>query len=268
MFSRSHPVAKRLRALRRDRSARESEGVFVAEGIHLAEEALAAGAPIELAVVAARLGGTVPGQALLTRLAAAGIPIHEAADATLDGLQDARSPQPVLLVVRRNAPSLDAVVRGRGGAALLVIAEGVQDPGNLGGLVRTADAAGATGFLATGEGADLFHPRTVRGTMGSIFRLPAACADSTEAIDLARREGLAVIGAVPRGGISYDRIDWRPPAALVLGGEGSGLSPAVLSRLNARVGIPMRQGVESLSVGAAAAVLLFEAARSRVNPAG
>ena len=268
MLSRSHPLAKRIRALRRERAVRDSEGVFVAEGVHLAEEALAAGAPVELAVVAPRLGENPPGRALLARLAAGGTPVHEASDATLDALQDARSPQPVLLVVRRGAPSLDAVVHGRGGVPLLVVAEGVQDPGNLGGIVRTADAAGATGFVAAGAGADLFHPRAVRGTMGSIFRLPAACAESDETIDHALRLGLSVIGAVPRGGVPYDRIDWRRAAALVLGGEGSGLSSAVLSRLTARAAIPMREGVESLSVGAAAAVLLFEAARSRVSLAG
>jgi TrmH family RNA methyltransferase len=263
MLSRSHPVVKRLRALRRDRSVRESEGVFVAEGVHLAEEALAAGAPVELAVVAPRLKGTPQGRDLVGRLTAAGIPVHETADATLDSLQDARSPQPVLVLVRRSAPSLDAVVRGRGGVPLLVIAEGMQDPGNLGGIVRTADASGATGFLSTGESADLFHPRAVRGTMGSIFRLPAAEARWDDVFDRARRAGLLLIGAVPRGGVPYDGIDWRLPAALVLGGEGAGVSPTVEPRLGARVTIPMREGVESLSVGAAAAVLLFEAARSR-----
>jgi TrmH family RNA methyltransferase len=263
MLSRSHPVAKRLRALRRDRSARESEGVFVAEGIHLAEEALAAGAPIELAVVAPRLEGTPPGRALLTRLTAAGIPVHEAADATVDALQDARSPQPVLLLVRRRASSLDAVVAGRGGTPLLVVVHGVQEPGSLGAIIRTADASGATGLVATGTGTDLFHPRAIRATTGSIFRLPVAEALWDEVLDRARRAALSLIGATPRGGDSYDQVDWRGPVALVLGGEGAGLPAEIEAQLGARVAIPMREGVESLSVGAAAAVLLFEAARSR-----
>src|SRR5262249_34230928 len=150
MLSRSHAVARRLRALRRDPSLRRTEGVFVAEGLHLAEEALAAGAPIELAVVAGRLEESPGGRGGRRRPAAMGVPVHEAAEATLDALQDARSPQPVAVVVRRSATTLESVVAGRGGTPLLVVVHGVQDPGNLGGIVRIADASGATGLIATG----------------------------------------------------------------------------------------------------------------------
>ena len=265
MLSRTHALARRLRALRRDSALRRAEGVFVAEGLHLAEEAFSAGASIELAVVTPRLDATAEGRAIRRRLAAGGVEIHAATEATLEALQDARSPQPILLLARGAARPLGEVVADRGGLPLLVVADGIQDPGNLGGIVRTADAAGATGLVATAAGADLFHPRAVRATMGSIFRLPLAATPYGEATEQARRTGLVVVGAVPRDGTPYDRFDWRRPVALVLGGEGAGLPASAQEGLEERVTVPLRTGVESLSVGAAAAVLLFEAARSRAR---
>jgi RNA methyltransferase, TrmH family len=263
MIARSHPLARRLRALRRDRAARDAEGVFVAEGMHLTLEALASGAQIELAVAAPRLAADPAGRALLERLGGRGIPVHEASDQLMNSLQEAHSPQPVLAVVRRRLADLDAVVRGRPGAALLVIACGLQDPGNLGAVVRTSDAAGATGLVATPGGADLHHPRAVRATAGSIFRLPVVEAEAAEAIARASRAGLAIYGAAPGRAEPYDAVDWTAAAALVIGAEGAGLPAEIVPLLARTIAIPMTQGVESLSVGAAAAVILFEAARMR-----
>jgi len=263
MISRSHPVVRRFRALRRDRALRDRESVLVAEGIHVVSEALDEGASLEVAVAAPRLRATPEGRALWARLQTSGTPLHEAEDGTIEALQDARSPQPVVAVVRRRNTLLAEVLRGRGGEPLLVVTFGVQDPGNLGSLIRTADAAGATGLLATGAGVDLFHPRTVRASMGSLFRLPVVEAGLTEALDGASAAGLTIVGSAPRGGQAYDAVDWRSASALLLGGEGGGLPEEIGARLGARVSIPMAPGVESLSVGAAAAVILFAAARAR-----
>ena len=263
MISRNHSVARRLRALRVEPALRAAEGVLVAEGIHLAQEALASKASIELGVVSPRLRQTAEGTALAARLREAGVELHEAGEATLDALQDARSPQPIVLVVRRASWSVDGVIVGRGGLPMVVVACGVQDPGNLGALMRTAEAAGATGFLATSGSADLAHPRAVRATMGAIFRLPAADGEIEAILDRALAAGLRLVGAEARGATAYDACDWTGRLALLLGGEGAGLPDAAKRRLAARVTIPMAPGVESLSVGAAAAVLLFEAARAR-----
>jgi len=263
MLSRSHPLARRLRALRSDPALRESEGVFVAEGVHLAVDALAAGASIEAAVVSARLEESEEGRALAARLRAAGIPVHDASESTLDQLQDARSPQPVLLLVRRPQAALAGVLEGRGGTPLLAIACGVQDPGNLGALWRTADAAGATGFVATLGSASLTHPRTVRASMGSIFRLAAIEAEIGEILGEVQSRKFRVHGADARGAVDYDAADWTGPVALLLGGEGAGLPKEAGGPGIVRVRVPMASGVESLSVNAAAAVLLFAAARAR-----
>ncbi len=267
MLGRAHPTIRRLRALRRDPRQREAEGVFLAEGTHLAEEALRAGAPVELALVSLGLDRTVEGRHLRARLASSGTHVEETSDDVLDSLQDARSPQPVLLLVRRATVGLANVLdEGRPGAPLLVVAHGVQDPGNLGGILRTADAAGATGFVATGHGADLFHPRTIRATMGSIYRIPCATADVEAVLAALPHRGVIAVATEADRGVPFDLHDFRVPTALLFGNEGGGLGEEIAERCQASVRIPMRPGVESLSVGAAAAVLLFEAARQRRRP--
>ena len=270
MLSRTHALARRLRALRNDATLRDAEGVFVAEGIHLAVEALDAGAAIDAAVTSSRIQSDAEGREVARRLGAAGVPVHMTSQAILDGLQDARSPQPVVLIVRRKQADLDAVLAGRGGTPLVVVACGVQEPGNLGALWRTADAAGATGLVATPGSASLTHPRSVRASMGSIFRLAAVEAELGEVLQKVHGAPYTVLGADVRRGSDYDEVDWSKPIALLLGGEGSGLPEAIADGIDERVRIPMARGVESLSVNAAAAVLLFEAARRRrsINRAG
>jgi TrmH family RNA methyltransferase len=249
--------------LRGDAKLRESEKVFVAEGIHLAIDALAAGALIDAAVVSPRLSESDNGRNLERLLREKVAEVHLASDATLDALQDARSPQPVVLIVRRTSPALHAVVAGREGTPLVVVACGVQEPGNLGALWRTADAAGASGFVVTEGSAHLTHPRTVRASMGAIFRLPATEAEMDAVLQEVNSQRLTVVGANARAAAAYDDIDWTQPLALLFGGEGSGIPQRAEEALDLRVAIPMAPGVESLSVNAAAAVLLFEAARKR-----
>jgi TrmH family RNA methyltransferase len=263
MLSRSHAIARRLRALKDDPVLRAASGVVVAEGVHLAQEALASGATIEAAVVSPRLSTSDEGRALEQRLKASGLVLHACSDALISSLQDARSPQPVVLIVERKPRELSAVVSGPGDTPLLVVACGVQDPGNLGALMRTAEAAAATGFVATHGSASLTHPRTVRASMGAIFRLPAVEAGIEDVLEEVQRRGFRVLGADARGAVDGEAADWSGPVALLLGGEGAGLPDAARARLDARVGVPMAAGVESLSVNAAAAVLLFTAARKR-----
>ncbi len=263
MLARAHSIVRRLRALRRDRARRDAEGVLLAEGIHLAMEAIGSGADVEMAIASPRLRRSPEGAAARRRLEEEGVEVLEVPDPTLDSLQDARSPQPLLLVVRRRPATLEEVLDGRGGPALLAVLHGLQDPGNLGSALRTADAAGATGLVATGDGVDLYHPRAVRATMGSLFRLPAAACTLEALLPRLRERGIAALGSDPAAGVEYTRSDLARPVAIVLGPEGRGLPPDLLGRLDGTVRIPMHEGVESLSVGAAAAILLFEARRQR-----
>ncbi len=265
-LGRSHPLVRRTRILRRDGGERDRQGVLLAEGIHLAEAALSSGADIECAIVSPRLASLRDGAELLRRLDAAAGAVYEAGDRLLDSLQDARSPEPVLLLVRRRRLDPGELLDRVGGVPWMVVAFGVQDPGNLGALVRTADACGASGLIAAGGAADLHHPRAVRATAGSIFRLPVSRSDAEPLLEQLRARGYRQVAADPAAGTDYDGFDWSGPLALWLGSEGSGLPREIASALDATVTIPMRSGVESLSVGAAAAVLLYEARKARIPP--
>jgi TrmH family RNA methyltransferase len=265
MIGRTHPALRRIRALRKDRRARDAEGVFVAEGIHLADEALRAGADVEVALVSPRLAVSEEGLALRRRLELAGVSLLETTDTVLESLADARAPQPVLLVVRAPSRTVEEAIEGRGRPALVAVVHGVQDPGNLGSVLRTADAASATGLIVAGGGADLRHPRAVRATAGSIFRLPAASCPGEELFRHLAERAIRCVGADPHARAELTHVSLEGPVAIFLGGEGAGLPPSWLRRMDDTVRIPMHEGVESLSIGAAAAVLLFEARRQRVG---
>jgi TrmH family RNA methyltransferase len=266
-IGRGHAVVRRTRGLIRDRARREADGLFVAEGLHLAGEALLAEAPIESALLSPRLFRSDEGREIARGLEGRGAPLFEIADTVMGAITDARSPQPVVLVVRRLEVDLDDVIAGRSHdeTPLVVIAHALQDPGNLGTIVRTAHAAGATGLVATGDGADLFHPKTVRATMGSIFRLPLVVTSLSEIVAVLRERGVARVGTDAAATEPYDRCDLTGPVALFFGRESAGLPADAGTDFNHLVQIPMTPQVESLSVSAAAAILLYEAHRQRTG---
>ena len=152
----------------------------------------------------------------------------------------------------------------KGSTPLVVLACAVQDPGNLGAIIRSAEAAGATGLVAVGPCADPYGWKAIRGSMGSALRLPVVSErlvpDALAAVD---RYRCRLLGATPAGGVPYSEVDMTGPLAIAIGSEGLGLPPEVLLALDARVTIPMRPPVESLNTAITAALLLYEAARQR-----
>lgn len=154
------------------------------------------------------------------------------------------------------------------GDRLTVVAWSVQDPGNLGAIIRSAEAAGARSVVTVRGGADPFHPRAVRASAGSVLRLPILRAlDPATIPDLLRAHGLDLAAGLPDGGVAPWRADLTGPLALMVGSEGAGIPPEVERRLDRRITIPMEGGVRSLNVAVSAAVLLFEAARQRSSGA-
>jgi TrmH family RNA methyltransferase len=261
-LGRSNPALRRIRSLRRNRAAREDENVFLAEGIHLCQEALLHGHDVESACFTDRLLKSVEGRTLHDQLRQAAFPLTETSEDGMNSIQDARSPQPVMMIARRKDPAFEMLWKPHPSA--VVVACEVQDPGNQGAMLRTTDAAGGTGFVALGNGADLYHPRSVRSTMGSIFRLPALSLRSGKDFFAALKgQKTCLAGAVLEDGVAPDQVDWTAPFTLFLGPERGGLPEAIEGQLQARVRIPMRQGVDSLSVGAATAAIMFEAERQR-----
>ncbi|HET7290941.1 MAG TPA: RNA methyltransferase [Vicinamibacteria bacterium] len=254
--SRSNPLVKRLRALR------EGSGpLMLLEGVKLVEEALEAGVSLREVAASPRAERQERGRALLRRLEARGVAVRWLDDSIVASLSHVETSQGVLALAERPRFAEDAVFRGH---PLLAVAFGLQNPGNLGALVRAAEAAGATGALLTAGCADAFSWKALRGSMGSAFRLPQICGlEPRAALALLRRRGVAAIAASANGGVSYDHWDWRRPSALLLGAEAAGLPDEIEAAAEARVTIPMAAPVESLNVTAAAAVVLFEAARQR-----
>lgn len=173
-----------------------------------------------------------------------------------------RTPAGVVALARRRESTRDDLLTPA--PALVVVAADVQDPGNAGAIVRAAEAAGATGVVMAGTSADPWGWKVLRAAMGSVFRLPVRRERETaDALRALARDGLRVIAAVPDGAAPPSAVDFTRPCALLLGGEGPGLDPALVAAADARVTIPMRRPVESLNVAVAAALLVYEAARQR-----
>jgi TrmH family RNA methyltransferase len=256
--SRSNPVFKRLKA-QKERTDRE---LVLLEGPKLLEEALGAGIVVREVLCSQRAERSHHrSHRVLAEARARGVQVLLLDEALIDSLSEAETSQGVLALAER--PRFDEE-RVFAGVPLIVVAVGIQNPGNLGALLRTAEAAGASGALLTSGCADPFAWKALRGSMGSAFRLPhVAGLSAPAALTRLREHGVMSVAAVKSGGRPYDRFDWRRPAALLLGNEGEGLPAELEAAAEARVAIPMAGPVESLNVTAAAAVLLFEAARRR-----
>lgn len=255
--SRSNAVARRFRALKE----RAGGDLALLEGTKLVEEALAAGVEIAEVAVSARPGRTARGRELVEALRGRGVPVREMDDAVLGSISEAETSQGLLALARRPVFTEEALLRGR---PLLLVAVGIQNPGNVGALLRAAEAAGASGAYMAEGCADTFSWKALRGSMGSAFRLPhLRRPGARETLLFLKQQGVAAVAAVSSGGTPYDQVDLTRPVALVVGNEGAGLGEDLLKAVSARVSIPMRGGVESLNVAVAAGVLLFEAARQR-----
>jgi TrmH family RNA methyltransferase len=254
-----------LQTLIRDlhlRRGRERRALALAEGVRLVEEALAAGIPVRGAAVSPTLEGTTRGSALKARLADAAVRLEEVSDRELEALADTEQPQGVVAVIEPRCWTWADVRVGPGGVVLVLA--GVQDPGNVGTILRTALGLGAAGVIALKGTAELHNPKVVRGSMGALFRLPAVAASEAEFLDWAREQQVA-IWAADGGGVPIGRLPVRssadPPIALVLGNEGAGVPAALAERAEQRVAVPLAPGAESLNVAVAAGILLYEVTR-------
>jgi TrmH family RNA methyltransferase len=244
---------------------RELLGRYVIEGTRLHERALRAGVGVEKALVSRRFrdDGSERARGLLEALERAGCALHVVPDEALTRLTGGRSIGGVLGLVHIPAPlDLGEVLATSGGdRGILLVAADVEDPGNVGALVRTALASGALALIAVGI-SDPFHPRAVRTSMGSLFKLPIVrCRGLEPLLDRLGALGVTRLGALSRGGTPLPSIESRGPTAVVLGGEAHGLDSRVRSRMDRLVSVPMPAGVDSLSVNAAAAILLYELRR-------
>jgi RNA methyltransferase, TrmH family len=261
--SRQNPLVGRFRSAAEER--RHADTHVLLDGAHLVRDAHAAGLSFDVvAVASSRLHADGDERRLAETLARAGVDVVETSDDVFDALSPVKTPSGIAAIVAR--PRHDPVaVYGRADALVVVIVD-VQEPGNVGAVLRVAEAGGVTGAIVCGVSAHPFSWKAVRGSMGSALRLPVVTGiDAESALACLRQSGVRTMAAVPRGGDEPDRVDWRRKAAIVVGSEGAGLSDEVVAHCDARVSIPMATTVESLNVATAAAVLVYAARRGRAG---
>lgn len=232
-----------------------TNGCAVAESFHLLEEAVRSGCRIPVVLAAESVQSRVKQHLRGLK----DVRLVVTSDAVFKQLATTESSQGVMALVEPLKWTLDALLRSR---SLIVVLDGVQDPGNAGAIVRAAEAFGAGGVLFLKGTVSPFNSKTLRAAAGSLFRLPVVAGLEPMAAKAALADArLPVFAAVPRGGKPVHEIDWTRPAAIVIGGEGRGVSAAVRASLP-EVSVPTI-GVESLNAAMAATVILYEAGRQR-----
>ena len=250
---------KRIQEVRRlcsKRKEREAAGLYIAEGIRLVEEALSHAEDCAFLLWCAPLPPRA--EKLVKGFSSAGVSTEEITPQLMDSIAGTDSPQGVLAVMRMAPLPLPQK------ADFILIADGIQDPGNLGTLFRTAAAAGADALLLMPGCADEFSPKVIRSGMGTHFRLPFARMDwDTAEKWLHDFSGMQILAADSDGGISCWETDLRRPTALIIGSEANGPCDRALSLSDARILIPMPGEIESLNAGIAAGILIFEVVRQR-----
>ncbi len=247
----------------RDRRARDETGLTLIDGARELARALAGGAVVvEAFVDADRL--TSEAQAAVDRAHAAGAAVIPVTGRVLDRLAYGDRSEGVVATARIPDLSLEAL--SLPGDPLIVVVEGVEKPGNLGAILRTADAAGADAVIAADPRTDLFNPNAIRASLGTIFAVPVAAGTSEAIRGRLLHDGVSLVAARVDALTSYTDVDLRGPVAIVLGSEAEGLTAAWDGDTVTAVHLPMLGVADSLNVSIAAAILLYEARRQRWEP--
>ena len=250
---------KRLVSLQKKRRFREEEGIFLTEGIRMFREA-----PRE------RLCEVYVSEAFYGKeryilnkvLEGTYIRPEILSDRVYEHVSDTKTPQGVLCIVRRKEGNLEEMLKSR--SPFLLVLDNLQDPGNVGTIIRTAEGAGVTGIILSRDSADVYNPKTIRSTMGSVYRVPFCYAESIpEVLDQINRAGIRTFAAHLDGKCDYDEMDYKKPCTFLIGNEGNGLRAETAEKAEEYIRIPMLGHVESLNAAIAASVLMFEAARQR-----
>lgn len=243
---------------------RDSLGLFIAEGVRLVEECAAAGWAVETCIYTEAAAVRDRARCLIERLEKLNCQLVVVPDSLYNKISDTEQPQGIMVVVKKRQTTLESMVAADEKNPLVVVLDGIQDPGNVGTIIRTADAAGCTGVIALKGSADIYAGKTVRASMGSLFHLPVVEGiSSIEMIGLLQRCGVRVLATSLQKSEVYYRAKLSCPVAIVLGNEGQGVSPELLEAADSCVNIPLIGQAESLNVAVAAGIILYEAVRQR-----
>lgn len=253
--STANQQVKQLIQLNKKRKLRDERGVFVAEGLKMFREA-----PRD------RIEKVYVSESFLKahrqELDLEGLAFEVMQDSVFKAVSDTQTPQGVLCIVRRQSCDLESLLKEE--RPLLLLLENLQDPGNLGTILRTAEGAGVAGVILSKGCVDLYNPKTIRSTMGSIYRVPTLYVEELgEVMERLHQRGVRTFAAHLDGKHFYDQEDYTGGTAFLIGNEGAGLSEEITSQADTLIRIPMEGKVESLNAGVAAALLMYEGYRQR-----
>lgn len=260
LTSLQNPLVKQIRKLHQTKG-RRAQGQFLLEGTHLVQEAWLAQYPLAIVCVTPAWQERYP--ELLQALEGYADRVEGVSPEVLAAIATTVHPDGVVAIAPRLAATVPTTP-----VTLGIAAETLQDPGNLGTLIRSATAVGADGLWLSADSVDPEHPKVLRASAGQWFRLPMAV--SPDLIDQAgqwRQSGLQVLGTSAQGAVDYWAVDLTRPTVILLGNEGAGLSPALQAQVSQLVKIPVSPAVESLNVAISGTLLLYEALRQRRQPA-
>ncbi len=251
----SNERVKNVMLLQKKARARREQDCFVVEGARMAGEA----EPDRVleAFASESFRRKPENEALCERLRA-----QPVSDRVLEAMSDTQTPQGIIAVIRRREASVEQILESP--APLILLLERLQDPGNLGTIIRTGEGAGVSGVLLSEDTVDIYNPKVIRSTMGSLYRVPFAyLPDLGQAAQELKKRGVRLYAAHLKGQACYDREDYRGASAFMIGNEGAGLSDGLTALADRLVRIPMQGQVESLNAAVSAAILMYEAARQR-----
>lgn len=255
-----NPVIKEVRSLR-NRSAREKKGIYFIEGSRFVAEALKDNTDILYIIMSETFLAEHGKKELTDLIEKSSIRCYEVPDSLFGSISDTRNPQGILAVLRMQKRMLDEADFGNG---MLVVMDMVKDPGNMGTIIRTADAAGCICVIVTDGCVDVFNPKVLRSTMGSIFHIPVYhCGNVEEALRKVKKSGFLIYASHLEGTTDIFDVDLTGNVALVIGNEAGGISEATVRNADLLVKIPMAGRAESLNVSVAAGIMMFEAVRKK-----
>ena len=262
--SQSNPRVRNVVNLRKKAKERSAQDVFLVEGIRMFREI-----PKQLVKEVyvsehflAREENRLENERALR---AVGVPFEMVSDAVFEKMADTRTPQGVIAVVRQLHYSFEDLLGKEASAPLLLVLENLQDPGNLGTILRSAEGAGVTGILLSSDCVDLYSPKVIRSTMGSAFRVPFLYTDDLHGqIRQLKEKGVRLYAAHLKGTKQYTQPDYTGPCGFLIGNEGNGLTDATAALADDYIRIPMQGSVESLNASVAASLLAYEALRQRM----
>jgi TrmH family RNA methyltransferase len=261
MITSPHNPRVKLAARLRDHRQRKKEQRILIDGVREISRAIAAGVALQEVFVCSELCRGAEAQRLLEILSGSGAEVLEVSESVFSRLAFGQRAEGVVAVAAVPPHRLEDLVLPEN--PLVAVLEGVEKPGNVGAVLRSADAAGVSALVLADPRTDLYNPNAIRASLGTIFSLPVATAAADDVLAWLHDKGLQIVAARVEGAVVYAEIDYRRPTAIVLGSEAAGLSPLWAGADIRAVRLPMLGASDSLNVSAAAAVLFYEALRQR-----